>query len=186
METLDFDEWFGPRQKLRQSRRDYFIALCREIISQQLSGKAANSIFKRFLELFGPKQLTPRAVLQMPDQQIRDAGLSWAKIKYLKNLAEAVETGQLDLKKIDQLDDADVIAALTRIKGVGEWTAEMFLIFTLNREDVFSFGDLGLKKGIAKVYQVGNPDRDRIEKIITPWSPYKSYGSIALWHSLDG
>lgn len=184
MLTVDFDEWLKFDQ--RATTKDaYFTALCREIIGQQLSGKAANTIYSRFLTLFKSKKVTPKKILELEDQQLRDVGMSWAKAKYVKDLATKVESGELKLEALSGLEDAQVTKELTNVKGIGNWTAEMFLLFTLKREDIFSYGDLGLRKGIEKVYEVEDSDDLKIEKIVSKWSPYKSYGSITLWHALD-
>src|SRR3989338_81354 len=174
MEKMDLGEWFD------RPKRDYFIALCREIIGQQLSGKAADSIFARFTKLFPKKQITPDKILKLTDQQIRDVGTSWAKVRSLKDLALQVKTKRINLNKLDQLSDEAAMVELIKIKGIGPWTAEMFLIFTLKRENVFSQGDLGLNKAFKKLYGQRLP-----ETVIRHWSPYKSFGSLALWHSLD-
>ena len=174
MEDMDLRQWVD------QSKRDYFTALCEDIIGQQLSGKVADVIFSRFEKLFPKKQITPARILTLTDQQIRDIGTSWAKVKYLKDLAKQVKDKTIKLGQLDQLADDRVITELTKIKGIGPWTAEMFLIFTLKREDIFSLGDLGLKKAIAKLY-----GQRKIELIINQWAPYKSFGCLALWHSLD-
>lgn len=183
MKNVDFDEWFNPRQKLKTD--NHFLALTREIIGQQLSGKAANSIFKRFLDFYGTEQIRPKDLLNTVDEEIRNLGLSWSKVKYIKGLAQKVDSGELILAQLKDLPDENVITTLTDIKGIGPWTAEMFLIFTLGRENVFSYGDLGLKKGIEKIYGIKDPEKEQIETIIKSWEPYKTYGSITLWNSLD-
>src|SRR3989339_1583102 len=174
MEDIDLDEWFD------RPKRDYFIALCREIIGQQLSGKVANVIFTRFEGLFPKRQITPERILTLTDQQIRDVGTSWAKVRSLKDLAKQVKNKNILLDQLDNLSDEATMKGLMKVKGVGPWTAEMFLIFTLKREDVFSLGDLGLNKAINKLY-----GKRKIGSIIKRWSPYKSFGCLALWHSLD-
>ncbi|MBI2620742.1 DNA-3-methyladenine glycosylase 2 family protein [candidate division WWE3 bacterium] len=183
MKSVDFDEWFTPN-KNPKNEKDYFHALCREIIGQQLSGKAANSIYKRFAALL-ENRVTPENILKTQEQKFRDVGMSWAKARYVRDLALKVKEKKLKLGGMDRLDDAEVIKNLIEVKGIGEWTAEMFLIFTLNRGDVFSFGDLGLRKGFEKVYKKRNPTKKQMEKVISKWSPYKTYGSITLWHSLE-
>ena len=183
MRNLNFDDWFSPHKK--QKAKDYFTALCREIIGQQLSGKAAGTIYGRFANLFETNKITSNLVLAISDQGLRDCGLSWAKVKYVKSLAQLINDKAVDLEALTNLPDQEVIEELVKVKGIGTWTAEMFLIFTLNRENVFSFGDLGLKKGIEKVYGLKDPSTKRIEKIIRKWKPFKTYGSIALWHSLE-
>lgn len=183
MENLNFDDWISPNTK--QDPESYFVHLTREIIGQQLSGKAASKIYSRFELLFTNKKVHPKKLLKLNDQILRDAGLSWAKASYVKNIARAYLDKSVKFHQFTILPDEEIIKELTTIKGIGPWTAEMFLIFTLGREDVFSFGDLGLKKGIAKLYQKENPTRTQIERVIKKWTPYKSYGSITLWHSLE-
>jgi DNA-3-methyladenine glycosylase II len=163
----------------------YFYKLCREIISQQLGNKAADAIHKRFLGLFA-KSPTPQDVVAISEEQIRAIGTSGAKARYIRNLAAMVIAGDVKLTRLRKLENEEVIAELTKIKGIGRWTAEMFLIFTLGREDVFSFGDLGLAHGITALY--GKPKtrtQKHIETITKNWSPYRSYGSLALWHYMD-
>ena len=183
MKGVNFNEWIAPKKAKRDSI--FFQALCREVIGQQLAGKAANAINKRFVNLFRKGRITPDALLKLPNQTLRDVGMSWAKAKYVKNIAKAYIEKSVEFNKFHQLTNEEVISQLTTIKGVGNWTAEMFLIFTLGREDVFSFGDLGLKKGFSKIYGVENPKKEEVEKVVSKWTPYKSYGSIALWHCLD-
>lgn len=164
---------------------DYFFKLCREIIAQQLAGKAADAIIGRFRGLF-PEGLTPQAVLKIPDQAVRDAGLSWAKVRYVKDLAQKVSERAIHLGKLASLDDESVVKELVKVKGIGRWTAEMFLMFTLGRENVFSHGDLGLYKAIRRLYGLKvKPTVAEVEKIITPWTPYKTYASLALWSVFD-
>ena len=184
MLTVNFDEWLEPEFK-KLNNNEFFLALCRTIIGQQLSGKAANTIYSRFINLFKHKKVTPKNLLKVKDQKIRDAGISWAKIKYIKDLAQKIQNGEMNPEILYDLKNEEVITELIKVKGIGNWTAEMVLIFTLNRNDVFSFGDLGLKKGLEKVYGLHNPTQKQTEKIISKWTPYKSFGSIALWHSLE-
>lgn len=183
MEKLDFDEWIKPHNN--HTGLYYFQRLCREIIGQQLSGKAASTINSRFEALFNGKEITPDNLLRFPDQTLRDAGMSWAKVSYVKNIATAYSLNSVAFDKFNMLTDEEIIKELTSIKGVGPWTAEMFLMFTLGREDVFSHGDLGLRKGFSKVYGIEKPTKIQIEEVVTKWSPYKSYGSFTLWHTLD-
>ena len=183
MKDLDFDEWIKPRKE--KGGVDYFRALCREIIGQQLSGKAANAIYKRFLSLFNKGKVDAKKLVKTEDQTLRNLGMSWAKAKYVKNIAEAYLTKSVNFDNLHNLPDQEIINELVKIKGVGYWTSEMFLVFTLGRENVFSHGDLGLKKGFIKLYKIEDPTKEVIEKVVEKWSPYKSYGSITLWHSLD-
>ncbi len=178
LSSVNFDEWFGVNDKT-----DHFFNLAREIIYQQLSGKAASTIWGRVTNLVG--KVTPENILAFEDKEFRAVGVSWSKAKYIKDLAAKTLSGEVVLTHLSELTDEAVIEELTKVKGIGRWTAEMFLIFTLSRENVFSLGDLGLKKGIAKLYGIDEPSPDQILSIISPWSPYKSYGAIALWNYLD-
>jgi DNA-3-methyladenine glycosylase II len=165
---------------------DYFIALVESIISQQLSIKASDTIFGRFKKLFPKEKITPIKLLEIPDQKIREAGISFSKIKYIKSIAEAIINKQIDLSTIDQFSDDEVILELIKLKGVGQWTAEMFLMFTLGRPDVFSTGDLGLQNAIIKLYKLENkPNKDQLLKISSKWSPYRTIASRILWKSLE-
>ena len=184
MKDLDFNAWLKPRAKKRTAR-GYFAALCREIIGQQLSGKVVDVILTRFKALFKSKIIMPQDVLKLSDQTLRDVGMSWAKVKYVKDLAQKTLGKAVAFNKLHTFEDEAVVLELIKVKGIGRWTAEMFLIFTLGREDIFSFGDLGLKKGIQKLYRLRKVKEKKINKIISPWTPYKSYGSITLWHSLE-
>lgn len=163
---------------------DHFYNLTRNIIYQQLAGKAASTIFGRFEQLL-KNNIVPEEVLKFEDQAFRDVGLSWAKAKYVKDLASKVVDQSVDLSNLDNQSNEDVILELTKVKGIGRWTAEMFLLFTLHRENIFSYGDLGLKNGISKLYQLDQPTNIQIQEIVERWSPYETYGSIALWHHLD-
>lgn len=178
LDTLNVSDWFED-----SNNQDYFQPLLRNIIYQQLAGRAADTIYARFVKVVG--EPTVPNIMAVPDQSLRDAGLSWAKVKYVKDLAQQVGAGTVSLTDLDSLDNEAVIAELTRVKGIGRWTAEMFLLFTLHREDVFSYLDLGLKKGFAKLYGQPDPTLEDIEKVVKRWAPYQSYGSIALWHHLD-
>ena len=169
------------------TRDDYFFALCQEIIGQQLAGKAAHAIFQRFQKLFPNGKITSTRVMKLSEEQIRNIGTSWSKARYIKNLAQTVTDGTVNLDNIASYDDEGVIAELTKVKGIGPWTAEMFLMFTLGREDVFSYGDLGLKKAIKKLYGFKkDPTVKQMEKIVNKWKPYRTYAARILWKSLDG
>jgi DNA-3-methyladenine glycosylase II len=164
----------------------FFAKLCREIISQQLAGSAARAIHGRFLTLFPKSEPTPKRVLTLSEKDLRSIGLSWAKVRYIRDLAEKTASRQLDLAKLGSLDNETAIAELSKVKGIGRWTAEMFLIFALGREDVFSHGDLGLRRGLEKLYGAHRTKTVKhIERITDRWSPYRSYGSLALWHMSD-
>ncbi len=165
--------------------KDLFKALVEAIISQQLSIRASDTIFGRFKDLFGKKFPTPRQILSTPDNKLRSAGLSGAKVKYVKSLSEFIETKQLVLENLSNLSDEEVIIELTRVKGIGKWTAEMVLIFDLRRPDVFSLGDLGLRKAVSRLYSVDINDLAKIEEISLRWKPYRSTAARYLWKSLD-
>jgi DNA-3-methyladenine glycosylase II len=167
--------------------RGPFEALVEAIVSQQLSIKAADTIFARFVALTpGKKFPTPRQVLALPTAKMRAAGLSKMKVSFIKDLAKKILDGTVNLKGIYSLTDEEVIEHLTRVKGIGPWTAEMFLIFSLGREDVFSYGDLGLKNAIRKIYNLKkHPTPAQAKKITDQWRPYRSLGSRYLWASLD-
>lgn len=183
-------EWILKIQKLPPFKPinpdRYFTRLCDDIVSQQLSGKAAATIFSRFNKLFNNDTITPDELLQIPHEKLRAAGLSNTKANYVKNLAQHVLDGSLTLDRLPKLTDEEVIAELTKVKGIGRWTAEMFLIFSLGREDVFSHGDLGLRNGLKKIYKFKRePSKKRIEAIVKKWSPYKSFASRILWKCLE-
>ena len=164
----------------------YFSQLCREIIAQQLAGKAAHAIISRFKDSFPNKRITPDKVLSLSEKDLRNVGMSWAKARYIRDLAQKTKDKKVRLNKLHLLEDDLVIDELIKVKGIGNWTAEMFLIFTLGREDVFSHGDLGLRKAIQKLYGFKDkPNEKQINKIVNKWSPYKSYGCLALWDSID-
>lgn len=166
--------------------KNLFSELCDIIISQQLSGKAAATIFERFKKLFPNKIVSMDRLLTLSNEEIRTCGASWAKVRSLKDLATKVSNGSVKLHLLDEMSDVEVKNHLIQIKGVGPWTAEMFLMFALVREDVFSMGDLGLKKGMMKVYGFRkDPSLAQIEKIVSRWKPYRSYASRILWKSLE-
>lgn len=165
---------------------DLFVELCDTIINQQLSGKAAATIFNRFKKLFPKKKITAKGLLKLSDAKIRSCGTSNAKVKSLKDLSKRVVSGELNLKKIKNLSNEDVIKELVKVKGIGPWSADMFLMFGLGREDVFSHGDLGLRKAIMKMYGFRKePTIKQVEKIISKWKPYRTYASRVLWRSLE-
>lgn len=166
--------------------RGYFEALTEAIVSQQLSIKAADTIFGRLAALTpGKKFPTPREIFAMPAAKMRACGLSKMKVSFIKDLAKKTLDGTLNFKTIDRLSDEEVIDHLMKVKGIGRWTAEMFLIFSLGRDDVFSYGDLGLRNAMKKIYKMkGVPTPAQAEKITARWKPYRSLGSRYLWASL--
>ncbi|MET0206217.1 MAG: DNA-3-methyladenine glycosylase [Thermoleophilaceae bacterium] len=175
------------RRELKDERTgDAYGALLRSIVGQQLSTKAAATIYGRMLELFGGHAPTPRQLLEVDPERIRSAGLSRPKIAYLRDLAEHVEEGRLDLEHLPELSDEEVTAQLTDIKGLGQWTADMFLMFHLRRADVLPVGDQGIRRAVKVEYRLRKlPDPKRLEKIARPWRPYRTLACLYLWSSLD-
>ncbi len=158
--------------------------LVEAIVSQQLSGKAADTIYKRFLKLFSPKTFpTPEQILKINVGKLRGAGMSYAKASYIKGIAKAFKEKQIAAEQIKKMSDEEVIETLTSIKGVGKWTAEMILIFTLKRTDVFSLGDAGIKRAIKNLYGITN--EKKILKLSETWKPNRSYACWYLWRSLE-
>jgi DNA-3-methyladenine glycosylase II len=175
-----------PATDRRGSRPNPYQALARAIVGQQLSTKAAGSIWARVTELFGGDTPSPAQLLEVDSQELRDAGLSWSKVGFLKDLAERVKDGRLDLERLSELSDEDVIAELTAIKGVGRWTAEMFLIFHLGRPDVVSTGDLGIRRATQVAYGLEDlPGPTDLDRIAEPWRPHRTLACLYLWRSLD-
>lgn len=162
---------------------DLFLDLVEIVVGQQLSMKAADSIFKRFKALFAGK-ITPKKLLAIEHDLLRGVGLSNSKAKYIKNIAEYV-LEQKEFQKVGALSDNEIHAFLTKIKGIGPWSVDMFLMFTLKREDVFSMGDLGLRTAVSRVYGVDREDTKAIEKIAKKWKPYRTLASRYLWKSLE-
>lgn len=176
----------GVKMKELAVTRGPFESLVEAIVSQQLSIKAADTIFARFMALTpGRTCPTPREILKMPAAKMRTCGLSKMKVSFIKDLARKTLDGTLDFKHMDAMSDADVVEHLVRVKGIGQWTAEMFLIFSLRRDDVFSYGDLGLRNAMQKIYKMKKPPTAaQAERITAKWKPYCSLGSRYLWASL--
>lgn len=165
---------------------DFFSDLCETIINQQLSEKVGTVIFDRFKNLFPNGKITAAGLSKLPDEQIRKIGTSGNKIKFMKELAKKVHAKEVNLEKLERLENEAVIKELTQLKGVGRWTAEMFLMFSLAREDIFSYGDLGLRRAIQKLYTLPEePTLKQAEKISKKWSPYRTYACRILWGSID-
>lgn len=165
---------------------EYFADLCEAIVNQQLSDKAGRTIFSRFASLFPKRRITPKHIVSLKEEDIKSAGLSWSKTRFITSLARSFINKDIDFSLLPTLSDEAVVGELVKLKGIGKWTAEMFLMFSLGRENVFSFGDLGLRRAIEKLYGFKKPPTDRqIAKIITSWSPYKTYACTILWRSLD-
>lgn len=176
----------GPCRYEVKNFGTHFDALCRSIIYQQLSTKAAGTIHGRFLALFPDERPSPDALLSLPEDTLRGVGLSRQKLNYLRDLAARVHRGELPLDHLDELPDPEVIEYLVQVKGIGVWTAQMFLMFRLGRLDVLPDLDLGIRNAIRKAYRVrGVPNAKRIAKIGAPWRPYASVACWYLWRSLD-
>ena len=165
---------------------DLFRDIVWTIIGQQLSGKAADTIFERFASLFKNKKLVAEKILKLEESAMRSAGLSGAKARAIRNFSEQVLSGELKLEDLKKIDEASVVVELTKVKGIGPWTAEMILMFSLGRTDVFSAGDLGLMKGMRELYGLrALPDAKKVEKISKAWSPYRTYAARVLWRVAD-
>jgi len=165
---------------------NYFEALAESIVSQQLSVKAADTIWQRFVALLPKKKVTAENVWEVPDQKIRDAGISWSKISYIKDLAKKTMESGILFEQFEIMTDEEIITELIKVKGIGRWTAEMFLMFALARPDVFSYGDLGLRRAIQKMYELDHePTQEEAEKIADKWRPYRTVASRYLWRSLE-
>lgn len=166
-------------------RNHHFSVLVESIISQQLATKAAEAIFKRFKNLY-PKFPTASEILSTKKSELRLVGLSSMKIEYLKDLARHIEEGRLDMRSLPKMDDEDVITHLTQVKGIGRWTSEMFLIFSLGRQDIFPVDDLGLRKGIQIAFSLPEiPQPKEVERIGERWRPYRTIVTWYLWKSLQ-
>jgi DNA-3-methyladenine glycosylase II len=164
---------------------DPFTALVHAIISQQLSSKAAATICRRFDALFDGR-LTPARVSVVPDEQLRAVGLSGQKLAYIRDLCARISSGSLPLDHLERLTDGEVVEALTQVKGIGRWTAEMFLMFRLHRPDVLPVGDLGIVKAVQRAYGLRKPPTpERLTRIGESWRPYRSVACWYLWASLD-
>ena len=175
-----------PEIDRRGSRTNPYEALARAIVGQQLSTKAAAAIWGRLLEQFGGETPTPEQLLRKRRTTLRKAGLSNAKVEFLRDLAARVKDGRLELTRFKNMPDEDVIAELTAVKGIGLWTAEMFLIFHLGRLDVVSAGDLGIRRAIQIAYGLDElPSVDEVELIAEPWRPHRTLAGLYLWRSLD-
>jgi DNA-3-methyladenine glycosylase II len=174
----------GPCGLANRQHEDAFKALTHAIISQQLSTKAAATIARRFDALFDGHP-TASAIARLNDDQLRAVGLSSQKIRYMRDLSAKVADGSVPLDNVNELADEDVIESLTRVKGIGRWTAEMFLMFRLHRPDVLPVDDLGILKAVQRAYGLRKmPRPDRLTKIGEPWRPYRSVACWYLWASL--
>lgn len=197
---MDYIEHLSKDKRLREilaeqdpveikQRKNIPLRLCASIMSQQLSTKVAAVIFKRFLELFGGKEPTPQQIVETPFETLRAIGLSNAKTLYVLNVAHFAIEHKLDDKKFKKMSNEEVIELLTQIKGVGKWTVEMLLMFTLGREDVFAIDDYGIQTAIKKLYKLDDTNkkefRQNMLKLSQKWSPYRTYACLHLWQWKD-
>ncbi len=170
-------------------RKNICIYLCASIMSQQLSTKVADVIYKRFIILFGGKEPTPQQILDTASETLRAIGLSNAKVGYVKNVAQFEIDFGMDHKKLHKMENEEVIVYLTQIKGVGRWTVEMLLMFALCREDVFAIDDLGIQNAMIKLYKLNREDKKKFKedmlRISKRWSPYRTYACKHLWEWKD-
>ncbi len=171
----------------RPEREDHYGALVRSIVGQQLSVLAARAIYGRLIERFGGRPPTPQELLAEEPEELRAAaGLSRAKVGFLRSLAEHVLSGELELERLDRLPDEEVTAELVAVKGLGEWTSHMFLMFHLERPDVLAVGDLGIRRAIERAYGLDElPAPAEVERIGEPWRPYRTIACRYLWRSLQ-
>jgi len=165
-------------------RRDYFNILVISIANQQLSGKAAHTIYSRLKKLCNGK-VTPERISRLRTSQIRKAGFSYPKVSYIKDLSKRFLTREISPHKFHFQSDEGVLQELVRIKGIGRWTAEMFLMFSLGREDVFPADDLGIKKAIQNIYGIKDTSQKSLDKFSERWKPYRTYASLYLWKSIE-
>ncbi|HEV2815264.1 MAG TPA: DNA-3-methyladenine glycosylase 2 family protein [Solirubrobacteraceae bacterium] len=176
-----------PDVERGRPRGDHYAALVRSIVGQQLSVRAARAIYGRLLEQFDGTPPTPQQILARDPEELRAAvGLSRAKAAFLRSLAEHVVEGSLVLERLDELPDEEVVAELVAVKGIGEWSAHMFLIFQLRRPDVLAVGDLGIRRAVERAYGLRDlPSAADLVRLAEPWRPYRTHACLVLWHSLD-
>lgn len=173
------------RRRSEEAPPDAYGALLRAIVGQQLSTKAARTIYLRVLDVFGGATPTPEQLLEAEEADLRGAGLSGRKVEYLRDLATHVISGELELDRLDELSDERAIEEIVAVRGLGQWTAEMFLIFHLERPDVLSGGDLGIRKAIQIEYELEEmPSPEEAVALSERWSPHRSLASLYLWESL--
>jgi DNA-3-methyladenine glycosylase II len=175
------------RDPARPGAGDHYGALVRAIVGQQLSVAAARAIYGRLTALFEGRPPTPQELLDQDPELLRSAvGLSRAKVLFLRSLAEHVLSGELDLERLQDLDDGEIVAELTAVKGLGEWTAHMFLMFQLDRPDVLAVGDLGIRRAAERAYGLPDlPSVAELTELAEPWRPYRSAACRLLWRSLS-
>jgi DNA-3-methyladenine glycosylase II len=179
-------ERVGPYKLVPRAEGTHFDHVVRSIVGQQLSGAAAQTIYKRVLALKGGKPPTPADILKFPVATLRAAGLSGRKVEYVKELAQRTHDGSIAILKIHEMDDAGVMETLVSVRGIGPWTAQMVMMFRLGRPDVFPELDLGVQKGIQKLRRMRKlPTPKQMEKIGRTYAPYRTYAAWYLWRSLE-
>jgi DNA-3-methyladenine glycosylase II len=185
----DLIDRIGPLDEEARRRGrpdDAYGALLRAIVGQQLSTRAARAIYARVLDLFGGRVPKPAELMAIEPDVLRAAGLSRAKVAYLRDLAQRVETGQLEIDHLTDLPDDEVSAQLLAVKGLGRWTVDMFLMFHLRRPDIVASGDLGIRRAVELAYGLpARPSIAEVERIAEPWRPYRTTACVYLWESLD-
>ena len=168
-----------------EKRKNVYLHLCGSIMSQQLSTKVAAVIYERFLQLYNTKKPAPQQIIDTPVETLRGIGLSYAKANYVQNVCRFFIAEKITDTKLDKLSNEELIKYLSQIKGVGQWTVEMILMFTLGREDVFALDDLGIQQGIQKLYQLEGLDKKELKEkmlqISIKWKPYRTYACRYLW-----
>ena len=180
-------EHVGTCRFIPRAEGTHFDALVRAIVYQQLSGKAASTILGRVLAIFDNRYPSAAELLAVPEARLRAAGLSRQKLGYMRDLARRVADGTLPIEQMDSLDDAQIIEALTAVKGIGRWSAQMFLMFRLGRPNVLPDQDLGIRKGLQRAYRMrALPPPKKVQTIGARWSPYATYACWYLWRLLDG
>jgi DNA-3-methyladenine glycosylase II len=173
------------RKRSGRDRTDPYGTLLGSVISQQLSTKAARTIYNRVLELFGGRTPTPAEILATDPAALRGCGLSGRKVEYIRDLAEHVQSGELELDRLEELSDEEVIAEITAVRGFGVWSAHMFLMFFLERPDVLPVGDLGIRRAAQIEYGLDDlPAPAELERIAEPWRPHRTLACLYLWESL--
>ena len=189
-EILSKDKYIGPLIKKHgpckikpRKKKEYFIDLVDAITSQQLSGKAATTIFSRVKEKCSGA-ITPEKLIKLETEELRSCGLSYAKCSYVKDLAEKVVSNKLQVRKLDKLPDEEVERELIAVKGIGKWTSSMFLMFSLARPDIFPIADLGIGKGITKLLKK-NLNSQKMTKLSERWKPYRTVASWYIWRNLE-
>jgi DNA-3-methyladenine glycosylase II len=180
-----FGELSLEARRRRRPQVDAYGMLLRSVVGQQLSAKAAATIYGRVLELFGGATPRPEQLLEVEPERLREAGLSGRKVEYVRDLASHVLSGELELDRLSTLSDEEVTAEITAIRGFGVWSAQMFLIFFLERPDVLPTGDLGIRNAVKAAYELDEvPDPVELTRIAEPWRPNRTLACIYLWESL--